>query len=112
MICLLILLKRAKFRVNGNKGGRQNAFAEEVIQEIRDAYGGAKRVSNNRIDTKIVPDDPLANKTCETADENSQRYAGRSSQSGSRARWRSGRAYVRSRTRNANADLQMTGLLL
>src|SRR5256885_5388706 len=64
------VMAREQVRVDGNEGGRERAFAEEILQEIRDAKGGCENVCGVG-GGEVISEDALACEADETAQENS-----------------------------------------
>jgi hypothetical protein len=59
-----------QLRVDGNERSGERAFAENVLQEVRNTKGRAERVAFCR-SSEVVREDALANQADDAADENS-----------------------------------------
>ena len=52
------------------KEARQRAFAEQVLQEVRDAHAGGERVGGVGAQAEVVREDALADQPGDPAEEN------------------------------------------
>jgi hypothetical protein len=67
-----VALLRPKPRIDRNKRCRQNTFAEEVLQYIRDAERGAESIGGVRV-SEIVSEDAIADQPHEAAKQDASR---------------------------------------
>lgn len=61
------VLAREKVGIDGDEGGRKDAFAEKVLQEIRDAEGGFENVGSVGV-PEIVGKNTITDEPGETAE--------------------------------------------
>ncbi len=69
---LIFLALRHQLGVHRNERGGEHALAEQVLQDIGDAYRGAERVRNIR-NSEEVGQSPAANQSGDAAQENGRR---------------------------------------
>ena len=77
---LFVALFGVQPRVDGDERRRQNAFAKEVLQHVRDAEGGFEGVGGHGV-AEVVGEDALAHQ----ADDFGEQDAGRDGQGGGAA---------------------------
>ena len=71
---LLALLAREQRGVDRNERRRQRAFAEQVLQEVRDAERRHERVGGVRLQAEVMRENALADETGEPAAEDAECY--------------------------------------
>ena len=67
------LATRDQRRVHRNEGRRQGAFAEQVLEEVRNAERGVERVGGVGLEAEVVGEDPQADQPGQTAAQDSGR---------------------------------------
>ena len=56
--------------IDGDEGGRENAFAEEILEEVGNPEGGAEGVGSVGV-SKVVREDPVTDEADQPAEEDS-----------------------------------------
>ena len=68
--CLFMPILGAKPCIHGDEGSGEDTFSEEILQEVRDAEGGAKDVGRVGV-SKIMREDPVTDEADEPAEQDS-----------------------------------------
>src|SRR5262249_25578536 len=60
-------------RVNRNERSGERAFAEQILEQVRNAERGVERVGGQRLLAEVMREDPCPHQAGEAADENAGR---------------------------------------
>ena len=75
MFSVLVLIKRSELRIYGDEGSREDAFTEQIREQIRDADCSSKGVRDRRF-AEIMGDGALTNQAGKPAEKDAESNAG------------------------------------